>query len=99
MNESPAPTVSTTVTAGAAAAAEAEAVQPSAPSRPRVTIRDVARLAGVSKTTVSHVLSGNRPVSSGTRHRVECEVVAAYTASVERWLAAGAEPVGRLRLR
>jgi LacI family transcriptional regulator len=40
----------------------------------RVTIADVARHAGVSKTTVSHVLSGNRPVSSDTRFRVEAAV-------------------------
>ena len=37
----------------------------------RVTIADVAELAGVSKTTVSHVISGNRPVSTETRTRVE----------------------------
>ena len=37
--------------------------------RQRVTIDDVATLAGVSKTTVSHVLSGNRPVAPPTRHR------------------------------
>ncbi|HEX5936581.1 MAG TPA: LacI family DNA-binding transcriptional regulator [Actinomycetota bacterium] len=37
----------------------------------RVTIADVAAHAGVSKTTVSHVLSGNRPVSQDTRARVE----------------------------
>jgi LacI family transcriptional regulator, galactose operon repressor len=36
-----------------------------------VTIADVALLARVSKTTVSHVLSGNRPVAVGTRERVE----------------------------
>lgn len=36
-----------------------------------VTIQAVADAAGVSKTTVSHVLSGNRPVSSATRRRVE----------------------------
>jgi LacI family transcriptional regulator len=39
--------------------------------RPRVTIIDVARHAQVSKTTVSHVLSGKRPVSAITRDRVE----------------------------
>ncbi|HJP66173.1 MAG TPA: LacI family DNA-binding transcriptional regulator, partial [Actinomycetota bacterium] len=36
-----------------------------------MTISDVARLAGVSKTTVSHVVSGNRPVAVRTRARVE----------------------------
>ncbi|MCU1438337.1 MAG: LacI family transcriptional regulator [Naasia sp.] len=35
------------------------------------TIQEVAKAAGVSKTTVSHVLSGNRPVSAATRRRVE----------------------------
>jgi LacI family transcriptional regulator len=39
--------------------------------RARVTIADVARHAQVSKTTVSHVLSGKRPVSATTRDRVE----------------------------
>jgi protein-tyrosine phosphatase len=32
-----------------------------------------------------------------SRHRVEARLVDAYTASVERWLAAGATTVGRLR--
>ena len=36
-----------------------------------MTIADVALLAHVSKTTVSHVLSGNRPVALETRTRVE----------------------------
>lgn len=40
----------------------------------RVTISDVASHAGVSKTTVSHVLSGNRPVSQDTRSRVELAI-------------------------
>jgi LacI family transcriptional regulator len=40
----------------------------------RATIVDVATAAGVSVTTVSHVLSGRRPVSAATRARVE-EVV------------------------
>jgi DNA-binding LacI/PurR family transcriptional regulator len=35
-----------------------------------VTIEDVASRAGVSVTTVSHVFSGNRPVSESTRSRV-----------------------------
>ena len=34
------------------------------------TIKDVARLAGVSYTTVSHVLNQTRPVSSDARERV-----------------------------
>ena len=37
----------------------------------RPTIAEVADLAGVSRTTVSHVLSGNRPVAASTRERVE----------------------------
>ncbi|CAN5167220.1 LacI family DNA-binding transcriptional regulator [soil metagenome] len=36
-----------------------------------LNIQDVADAAGVSKTTVSHVLSGNRPVSTATRRKVE----------------------------
>jgi LacI family transcriptional regulator len=36
-----------------------------------VTIRDVARAANVSISTVSHVLSGKRPTSGATRQRVE----------------------------
>lgn len=37
---------------------------------PRVTIKEVAAYAGVSETTVSHVLSGNRPVAESTQERV-----------------------------
>lgn len=36
-----------------------------------VRIVDVARHAGVAPSTVSHVLSGNRPISAETRRRVE----------------------------
>ncbi|MDP3950169.1 LacI family DNA-binding transcriptional regulator [Microbacterium sp.] len=36
----------------------------------RTTIADVAREAGVTKATVSHALSGNRPISNETRNKV-----------------------------
>lgn len=36
----------------------------------RTTIADVAREAGVTKATVSHALSGNRPISEETRSKV-----------------------------
>jgi DNA-binding LacI/PurR family transcriptional regulator len=36
----------------------------------RVTISDVAAQAGVSKSTVSHALSGKRPISPATRQRI-----------------------------
>jgi DNA-binding LacI/PurR family transcriptional regulator len=39
--------------------------------RSTLNIQAVADAAGVSKTTVSHVISGNRPVSAATRRRVE----------------------------
>ncbi|MFJ8604720.1 LacI family DNA-binding transcriptional regulator [Streptomyces shenzhenensis] len=38
---------------------------------PAVTISDVARMAGVSTSTVSHVINGTRPVRDETRTRVE----------------------------
>lgn len=37
----------------------------------RATIRDVAELAGVSISTVSHVFSGSRPISDATVERVK----------------------------
>jgi LacI family transcriptional regulator len=43
---------------------------------PRATITDVARHAHVSKTTVSHVLSGNRAVAPATRERVQRSIQA-----------------------
>src|SRR3712207_1129317 len=43
---------------------------PTSTERPRVTITQVAELAGVSATTVSHVLSGKRLVAAQTRETV-----------------------------
>src|SRR3712207_164090 len=43
---------------------------PTSTERPRVTITQVAELAGVSATTVSHVLSGKRLVAEHTRATV-----------------------------
>lgn len=40
----------------------------------RATIADVARVSGVSTTTVSHVLTGKRPVAEATRQRVQAAV-------------------------
>jgi LacI family transcriptional regulator len=39
-----------------------------------VTIRDVAKLAGVSTTTVSHALNRTRPVHEDTRKRIQAAV-------------------------
>ncbi|MFI0777347.1 LacI family DNA-binding transcriptional regulator [Streptomyces sp. NPDC021212] len=36
-----------------------------------MTIRDVARVAGVSHQTVSRVINGHASVANATRHRVE----------------------------
>jgi DNA-binding LacI/PurR family transcriptional regulator len=44
----------------------------------KFTSKDVARLAGVSQSTVSYVMSGNRPISEGTRKRV-LEAIEALT--------------------
>ena len=43
--------------------------------RDRVSITDVARHANVSPTTVSHVLSGRRPVAQATKDRVHRAVL------------------------
>lgn len=40
----------------------------------RSTIRDVARLAGVSLGTISNYLSGRKPVSDATRRRIDAAV-------------------------
>lgn len=37
----------------------------------KVSIKEVARLAGVSKTTISHALSGNRHVSQKTKKKID----------------------------
>ena len=44
------------------------------PRTGRANISDVARASGVSTTTVSHVLTGKRPVAAATRLRVETAV-------------------------
>ncbi|MCS5516139.1 LacI family DNA-binding transcriptional regulator [Pseudomonas qingdaonensis] len=38
------------------------------------TIKDVAALAGISYTTVSHVLNKTRPVSEPVRRKVEAAI-------------------------
>ncbi|MEV6927227.1 LacI family DNA-binding transcriptional regulator [Dactylosporangium sp. NPDC051485] len=40
------------------------------------SVKDVARHAGVSVSTVSYVLSGNRPISEGTKQRVLASIEA-----------------------
>jgi DNA-binding LacI/PurR family transcriptional regulator len=42
----------------------------SAKTRQRSTINEVAERAGVAKTTVSHAISGKRPVAAETRQRI-----------------------------
>jgi LacI family transcriptional regulator len=60
------------ITDSAAATQPAGAASASAaPEQPRVTIAQVAKLAGVSPTTVSHVLSGKRIVGAATRDAVQ----------------------------
>ncbi|MCD7442402.1 LacI family transcriptional regulator [Streptomyces lincolnensis] len=59
------------------------------------SIKDVAAAAGVSATTVSHVLSGNRPVNEHTAARVRSVVnrLGYVPASLARSLQAGATSV------
>ena len=38
------------------------------------TIGDVAKAAGVSRSTVSYALSGNRPISLETRQRIDAAI-------------------------
>ena len=59
------------------------------------SIKDVAAAAGVSATTVSHVLSGNRPVNEHTAARVRSVVnrLGYVPASLARSLQAGSTSV------
>ncbi|MFK4803454.1 LacI family DNA-binding transcriptional regulator [Streptomyces sp. MPA0124] len=50
----------------------------------RVKIVDVTTAAGVGVTTVSHVISGRRPVSAATRARVEDAGAASATGPTRR---------------
>ncbi|MFI7706158.1 LacI family DNA-binding transcriptional regulator [Nonomuraea sp. NPDC049480] len=63
--------------------------------RKPASIKDVAAEAGVSATTVSHVLSGNRPVNEQTAARVRSAVkrLGYVPASLARSLQAGATSV------
>ena len=42
--------------------------------RPLATIDDVAKAAGVSRSTVSYALSGKRPISAETRQRIDAAI-------------------------
>ncbi|WP_328351428.1 LacI family transcriptional regulator [Streptomyces sp. NBC_00445] len=66
-----------------------------APVRGAASIKDVAAAAGVSPTTVSHVLSGNRPVNEETATRVRGVVnrLGYVPASLARSLQAGSTSV------
>lgn len=63
--------------------------------RQPASIKDVAAAAGVSPTTVSHVLSGNRPVNEQTATRVRSVVsrLGYVPASLARGLQAGSTSV------
>ena len=45
----------------------------------RVTMRDVAKEAGVTSAAVSYALSGKRPISEETRRRAGHRAVGLYT--------------------
>jgi DNA-binding LacI/PurR family transcriptional regulator len=49
---------------------DCQTVVPMTAVPPNFTSKDVARLAGVSQSTVSYVLSGKRPISEATRRKV-----------------------------
>ncbi len=68
---------------------------PRRPPAPKLSISDVAREAGVSPTTVSHVLSGKRPVNEVTAARVRKVVdrVGYVPASLARSLTRGSTSV------
>ena len=57
----------------------------------RATIADVAARAGVTKSTVSHALSGKRPVATGTRLRIKQAIadLGYYPNPIAQRLAAG----------
>ena len=79
-----------------------------APARAgRANISDVARASGVSTTTVSHVLTGKRPVAAATRERVERAIDLMWAtfqeppfwAAMELWTAARTDPELKAALR
>ena len=57
------------------------------------TIGDVARHAGVAASTVSYVLSGKRPVSEQTRHRVQRSIKELNYQPARRSPRAGKQPI------
>ena len=58
----------------------------------RVTMRDVAKEAGVTSAAVSYALSGKRPISEETRRRVEQAIERLYHGQNEEsfWALMGA---------
>jgi LacI family transcriptional regulator len=49
------------------------------------TIKDVAAIAGISYTTVSHVLNRTRPVSDEVRKKVEAAIKRNWTTCPAPW--------------